>query len=147
MRLFLIALFCLAPEAALAEEMRESMSFGGAMLQMLAALALVLGLMVGLYWVMRRLNPRHMLGQSAGGLKVWGRLGLGPKKSLALVEVGRSILVLGLGDKEVSLLKEISDPEEIAELKANSGVGFMRRNKEAQGFMNILKRKREDETS
>ena len=149
MRLLLAAIFVLfGPISAWAEEQpSESVSFAGAMLQMLAALAIVLGLMLVLYWVMRKLNPRQMLSMSAGGLKVWGRIGLGSRKSVALLEVGRKMLLVGLGDKEVVLLREIDDPEEIAELKSNSGVGFARRKGKGKstGFTNVLKRKQADE--
>ncbi len=148
--LFLLAPLCWQPAQALAQDGKgpvETVSFAGAMLRMVMALALVLALMLALYWLMRRLSPRQLTSYGAGGLKVWGRLGLGPKKSLALVEVGRKMLVLGLGTHEVVLLREIDDAEEIAEIKNSSGVGFMRRGKgnKGAGFINIFKRKQEDE--
>ena len=128
----------------------EPVPFGWAMLQMLAALALVLGVMLLLYWVLRRLNPRQMLGSQVGSLKLWGRLNLGQRKSLALVEVGRKMLVLGLGDKEMCLLREIDNDEEIAELKEGSGIrsGRQTKNRDADkagSFMNIIRKKQSNE--
>ena len=138
MRFFLALIICLLPAAAWAAEAEQEFSFAGAMLQMVAALAIVLGILLFIYWIMRRLNPRQMLGQSPGSLKVWGRLGLGPRKSLVLVEVGRKMMVLGLGEKEVRFLREIDNPEEIAELKGNSGIGALAKK---GSFMNLLKGK------
>ncbi|MFH1060201.1 MAG: flagellar biosynthetic protein FliO [Pseudomonadota bacterium] len=86
--------------------------------QMLLALGLVLALVLALYWLARRFLPGAAgLGQAAG-LRVLGRLSLGPKKGLALVEVGRRVLVLGLAEQGLSLLATIDDPEEIAALGA-----------------------------
>lgn len=138
MRFFLALMFCLCPALVQAAEAREEVSYAGAMLQMVMALAIVLALLLLLYWIMRKFSPRQMLGQGAGGLKVWARLGLGARKSLVLVEAGRKMLVLGLGEKEISLLREIDDQEEIKEIKANSG--FARLAKKTS-FMNILKGK------
>ncbi|MCB2184858.1 MAG: flagellar biosynthetic protein FliO [Deltaproteobacteria bacterium] len=90
------------------------------MVKMVAALALVLGLMLGLYWVLRRFVPGGGGGGSlaAGGLRQVGRLALGPKKSLVLVEMGSRILVLGVGEQEINLLYSVDDPEEVARLAA-----------------------------
>ena len=141
-----LALLSPVPAWAQSSPTGEPVSFGWALLQMLAALALVLGIMLLLYWLLRRLNPRQILGAQTGTLKLWGRLNLGSRKSLVLVEVGRKMLVLGLGDKELCLLREIDNSEEIAELKDNSGFGPGRRatgrdGDKMAGFLNILKRK------
>ncbi|MFZ5586594.1 MAG: flagellar biosynthetic protein FliO [Thermodesulfobacteriota bacterium] len=109
--------------AAEGEQIAQPPDLAGGVGQMLLALGLVLALVLLLYWLARRFLPGHAgLGQAAG-LRVLGRLALGPKKGLALVEVGRRVLVVGLAEQGVSLLTTIDDPEEIAALGAAKG-GF-----------------------
>jgi len=48
-----------------------------------------------------------------------GGLPLGPGRQICAVRVGRRVLVLGLGDKQVSLLDSITDPEEVEALCAH----------------------------
>ena len=109
----------------------EPLSFGGAALQMVFALAIVLALLLLLYWLMRRFNPSQIMGGAGGSLKIWGRLSVGPRKNVVLVEAGRKILVLGVGDKEMTLLGQIEDADEIAEIKSKGAVSFKRVMKKA----------------
>lgn len=58
-------------------------------------------------------------GTARGGpFRLLGGVSLGPGRQLCAVQVGRRVLVLGLGDKEVRLLQSIADPAEVAELTA-----------------------------
>ncbi|MBI4797698.1 MAG: flagellar biosynthetic protein FliO [Desulfarculus sp.] len=93
----------------------------GAIVKMLAALALVLAVLVGLYWLIRRFLPGQMPGAAAGGLRLIGRLPLGPKKGVALVEVAGRVLVLGLAEQNVNLLATIDDLEQVRGLGAGRG--------------------------
>lgn len=112
------ALAALAAEAPAAAAEPGPPDLAGGISQMLLALGLVLALVLALYWLARRFLPGAAgLGQ-ASGLRVLGRLALGPKKSLALVEVGKRVLVLGLAEQGVNLLATIDDPAEIAALDA-----------------------------
>jgi len=90
----------------------------GAIVKMLAALALVLAVLVGLYWLLRRFLPGQAPGASGGAMRLIGRLPLGPKKGVALVEVAGRVLVLGLGEQNVTLLATIDDQEKIRQLTA-----------------------------
>jgi flagellar protein FliO/FliZ len=110
-----------AAEATVGE---EEPSLFMAFAQMVMALALVLALLFLLYWFLRRFNPGQMLNSASGGLKIRGRLALGARKSVVLLEAGRQILVLGVGEKELSLLRRIEDQEEIQEIKAQGETGF-----------------------
>lgn len=94
-----------------------------AIVKMLAALALVLAVLVGLYWLLRRFLPGQAPGASGGALRLIGRLPLGPKKGLALVEVAGRVLVLGLAEQSVNLIATIDDPEQVRQLGAGRG-GF-----------------------
>lgn len=122
----------LAQETAAAPALAEG-GFTAAIVKMLAALALVLAVLVGLYWLIRRFLPGQAPGLAGGGgLRLIGRLPLGPKRGLALVEVAGRVLVLGLGEQNISLLASIDDPDQVAQLKAGRP-GFGQALKKAVG--------------
>jgi len=86
----------------------------------IGALAVVLALVAGAYWVVRRWMPSART-VDAGVMKLVGRTGLTPKQSLALVQVGRRYVVVGVSPDRLDSLCEISDPEEVAELGLRIG--------------------------
>lgn len=80
----------------------------------LLAFVFVIGLLV---WLLRFLNKRN---RSFDQNKLMANLGgvpLGQHKSIQLVKMGNHYFVVGVGEN-VQLLKEIEDPEEVAELVA-----------------------------
>lgn len=123
----LIALLtlCGAHTALAAEKSQElpSTDFSSALIQMLAGLFLVLAVMVGVYWLVRRFLP----GPAAAGtyrMRLLGRLGLGARKYLALVEVAGRVLVLGVTNDRINLLDTVDDPERVAEMTAGDQGSF-----------------------
>src|SRR5512147_218502 len=87
------------------------------LLKTVAALAGILGLIFGLAYLVKRFN---LAGPRAdGGTEGWRVLGiraLGPKRQIYLLEVGTHILVVGVTDRTMATLTEISDPAERAKL-------------------------------
>ncbi len=83
--------------------------FYTAMVKMLAGLALVLGIMVGAYWLVRRLAPKAAA-LGGGRMRLLARLGLGPRKFLAMVEVADRVLVLGVTTDSIRLVCELDHP-------------------------------------
>ncbi|MCU9612092.1 flagellar biosynthetic protein FliO [Caldibacillus lycopersici] len=65
-----------------------------------------------LYIVLKWLQKKNDRYPSSQVLKNLGGTNLGPNRSVQLVKVGDSILVIGVGE-DVQLLKEISDDEEV----------------------------------
>jgi flagellar biosynthetic protein FliO len=86
----------------------------------IGALAVVLALVAGAYWVVRRWMPSART-VDAGAMKLVGRTGLTPKQSLALVQVGRRYVVVGVSPDRLDSLCEICDPDEVAELGLRIG--------------------------
>ncbi|WP_230499638.1 flagellar biosynthetic protein FliO [Sutcliffiella rhizosphaerae] len=76
-------------------------------LKMILALFFVLAL---IYLALKLINKRNKL-LGGRGIENIGGASLGNNKSLQLVKVGNSILVVGVGDS-INLLKEITDEEE-----------------------------------
>jgi flagellar protein FliO/FliZ len=72
------------------------------------ALLLVLGLILGLAWLLRRMPGSGL--RPAEGLRVVASLQLGPKERAVVVEVGARQLLLGVSGGGVSLLHELAEP-------------------------------------
>ena len=89
-------------------------SFIGSLLQMLAALAIVVGLILLMYHAANKWLPRL---SPSGGVNRYIRVletrYLAPKQSLVLVEVGGEYLLLGNSPAGVQLIKQIDMLEEI----------------------------------
>ena len=81
-------------------------------------LFLIVGLLYGVLRFLKKGWPAHKLdGVASSEMVVLGRLYLGSKKQLCLVELPHRVLVLGLTDKHISLLGQITDEQEILALK------------------------------
>jgi flagellar biogenesis protein FliO len=50
-------------------------------------------------------------GGATAGMRVVGRLGLEPRRSIYLVKVGGRFLVIGVGDGPMAMLAEVERPE------------------------------------
>ena len=97
------------------------------MLQVVLGLVLVLGLILGTGWVMRRINP----GARSGSLiKVISAASVGQRERVVLVEMSGSWLLLGVAPGQVSLLQSLPKPPNSIEELGPSG-SFIDRLKEA----------------
>jgi len=97
------------------------------MLELVLRLAVSLGVVLGLFWLVARTGAKKMRGSRAL-LRVHGRQSLSRTASVAVVEVGSRVLVVGVSEGGVRLLTEL-DPEELAEpesLTAAGGEAFAR---------------------
>ena len=81
-------------------------------IKMVFALLFVIALLYGL---LRFVNSRNKTFQTNQLIQNLGGVGVGQGKSLQLMQVGNSIFLVGIGD-DITLLKEITDPEEIEKL-------------------------------
>ena len=81
------------------------------MLELVLRVGLSLGIVLGLFWAIARTSSRKMSG-SRSLLKVRGRQSLSRTASLAVVEVGNRVLVVGVSDGGVKLLTEL-DPADL----------------------------------
>jgi len=86
----------------------------------IAALGIVLAVIAAAYALLRRCIPtlRHT---EHSALRIVARAGLSPKHSVALVQVGRQFVLVGISGEQVSLLCDITDPSAVAELTAHVG--------------------------
>ena len=79
-----------------------------ALLKMVSALAVVLGLMaLAAYGARRFLGPRIGVPGNGPLMKVQASISIGVKKEIALVEVGEIFLVIGVTPNQISLLTRL----------------------------------------
>lgn len=103
----------LAAVPAGAAEQAGQFSLVGPMLQMIASLALV----VGIIFLFSHFASRWMKHVAPGGMPRYIRIvetrHLGPKKSLMLIEVGGEYLLVGNSPEGMNLIKQVDMLEEI----------------------------------
>ncbi len=95
--------------------------------RVLAALTVVILLIVATVWGLKLIWEKRGMtspGDEGKGIKVLTSVFLAPRKTIYLVEVGKRILVVGVGNEEMHPLDVIVDPEEVEALKKNSTHGF-----------------------
>ena len=105
-----------------------------AFVKMFVILALVIGMILGFVWFMRKLSGQGPKADSP--IKVLHSQILGGSRTLQVVEVGDEILLLGTGDAGVTLLKDLTGTEaaDAFRLAASQGKSSGGRN----GFGDLL---------
>jgi flagellar protein FliO/FliZ len=104
--------------------------------KMLFALAIVLGLMVGAAYFIKRFLPRSTGGLNDNSLiNIIASRYLGPRNSIMLVEILGKVIVIGISSNQMSHLATISEAEALDRLK-HTGT----REKSPPSFIDHLKR-------
>lgn len=100
----------------------ENISLVGSFLKMIFALAIVLGLLIGvMYFIkvfMQRTTPSA---DNSSLINVLSSRYLGPKSSIILVEVMDQVIVVGVSGQQMTPLAQINDPLTVAKMKAQRG--------------------------
>ena len=81
--------------------------------QMLTALGIVLGGLLLIFYFMKRYLRRDVGGSSGQLIQVIASQYIGVKKSIALVKVPGTILVIGVSNDNISMLTKIEDQANI----------------------------------
>jgi flagellar protein FliO/FliZ len=81
--------------------------------QMLTALGIVLGGLLLIFYFMKRYLKRDIGGSSGQLIQVIASQYIGVKKSIALVKVPGTILVIGVSNDNISMLTKIEDKADI----------------------------------
>jgi flagellar protein FliO/FliZ len=114
---YLLLLFC--SSAALAAEIAAGVTtpanapatpdLGASALQMFSGLIIVLMLLLGALWLLKRISePRGPVG---GLMRVVAGVAVGPRERVVILELGNSWLVLGVAPGQVTTLAEIPRQE------------------------------------
>jgi len=79
-------------------------------------LAVVLLLVLGAAWLVKRYLPARRLVTGSGVLEIVARLPLAPRQSLVLVKMGRRMILVGVSPERVNTVCLVDDPDQVAEL-------------------------------
>ena len=116
-RISLCVFMLIAPLAGAADAVTPGLTLpaattpdlGGSALQMVFGLLVVLALLLGALWLLKRISqPR---GPVAGLMRVVAGVAVGPRERVVILELGNSWLVLGVAPGQVSTLAEIPRQE------------------------------------
>jgi flagellar protein FliO/FliZ len=111
------------PEAAV----NPSPGIFATFVRLVLTLVLVVGLILVTVWGLKIVWEKRGLTNNADEtkpIKVLNSTYLAPRKAIHLVEVGNRILVLGVGNDEITRLDVITDPAEVELIRQSSQVGF-----------------------
>jgi flagellar biosynthetic protein FliO len=98
------------------------------------SLLLILGLIVCLFYVLRRLRFGSATPLSLSRMRVLTTLSLAPKRSIAIVEILDEWLVVGVGTDSVTLLTRIDRPLGVSEPERDESTA-------PDSFRSLLKKK------
>jgi len=105
----------------------DSVSFFWSFVKMLVSLAMVIGLMIGvLYLVKRYFHKSPATADSTSVIRIVASHHLGPKSNLVLVDVLGQLVLLGVSGQQIANLTAITDPvarELLNRLRAAEGGG------------------------
>jgi flagellar protein FliO/FliZ len=86
--------------------------------RMLLVLALVVGLIYGVFWLLRR--GGRLKSPESEMIRVLGSRSLAGTRALHLVEVGRSVYLVGSAENGVNLVAEVKDQETLDALRVQA---------------------------
>ena len=84
--------------------------FGSLSMKMAGSLLLVLGLIISLFYILRRLRLGSLSLNRYPEMRILGTLNLAPKRAIALVEICDQWLIVGVGTENVTLLSRLDRP-------------------------------------
>jgi flagellar protein FliO/FliZ len=120
-----LGLFLLAPTALAADGERTPLnlqddsaapaqaagSAGGGLVRTIVGLAIVIGVIYGLYWILKQVKAAREETASGDGLKTLATLPLGGNRSIHLVRAGHEIVLVGAGEHGVTPIRTYSEAE------------------------------------
>jgi flagellar protein FliO/FliZ len=87
---------------------------GGSIVRTIVGLAIVLGVIYGLHWVLKQVKASKETDESGDALETVATLNLGPGRSLHLVRVGGEIVLLGAAEHQITPIRRYSEAEATA---------------------------------
>ena len=84
---------------------------GGGLVRTIVGLAVVLGVIYGLHWVLKQVKASKEEQTSGSGLNTLATLPLGPNRSLHLIRAGAELVLVGTGEHGVTPIRTYSEAE------------------------------------
>ncbi|AOZ94232.1 flagellar biosynthetic protein FliO [Paenibacillus crassostreae] len=96
------------------EPPNDSVNYGLNLMYVIIVLAVIVVLIIGL---IRFLGTKNKSWFSNPMIRILGGVGLGPNKTLQVIEIGNVVYLVGVGE-DISLIDKISDRDEVATILA-----------------------------
>jgi flagellar protein FliO/FliZ len=115
-------------EAAAKEDAPQQVgASGGSIVRTIVGLAVVIGVIYGLTWVLKQVKNSKTDGAAGTGLETLATLPLGANRSLHLVRAGAEIVLVGAGEHGVTPIRTYTEAEarEAGLLEEETAVGAM----------------------
>ena len=93
------------------EEAQQASSGGGSLVRTIVGLAIVLGVIYGLHWVLKQVKASREGKASGSALTTLSTLPLGTNRSVHVVRAGDEVLVLGATEHGITQLRTYSEEE------------------------------------
>lgn len=97
----------------------DSISFFWSFVKMLTTLAIVIAILIGAMVLMKRFfyYPAPASGGRDAAIRVLSSHHLGPKSSLLLIDALGQVVLIGISDRQMSMLTTITDPSALDKLR------------------------------
>jgi flagellar biosynthetic protein FliO len=95
---------------------RSTPTPGGSITTVVSSLAIVLGLLLGVTWLLRRAAPAGSQPLPSDVLQVLGRAMLSPRQQMQLVRIGDKLILIANSPAGMQTLTEITDRAEVERL-------------------------------
>ena len=92
------------------EETTKAASSGG-LVRTIVGLAIVIGVIYGLYWILKQVKAAREETASGDGLQTLATLPLGTNRSIHLVRAGHEIVLVGAGEHGVTPIRTYTEAE------------------------------------
>jgi flagellar protein FliO/FliZ len=86
-------------------------STGGGLVRTIVGLAVVIGVIYGLYWVLKQVKASREEKASGVGLKTLATLPLGQNRAMHLVRAGDEVVLVGVGEHGVTPIRTYGEHE------------------------------------
>jgi flagellar protein FliO/FliZ len=93
------------------EQTTSTASSGGGLVRTIVGLAIVIGVIYGLYWVLKQVKASREDKALGTGLKTLATLPLGPKGSMHLIRAGDEVVLVGVGEAGVTPIRTYGENE------------------------------------
>ena len=86
-------------------------STSGGLVRTIVGLAVVIGVIYGLYWILKQVKKSREETATGSGLRTLATLPLGPNRSMHLVRAGSEIVLVGVGEHGVTPIRTYGEQE------------------------------------
>jgi len=93
------------------DETAKAATGGGSIVRTIVGLAVVIGVIYGLYWVLKQVKASREATAEGSGLKTLATLPLGQNRAMHLVRAGDEVVLVGVGEHGVTPIRTYGEHE------------------------------------